>query len=274
MQEKLKNIFNFLKENHATNKSLQLVSIKAALVPFFDSKSKIKSLLMDVANTQSSPKLDALGKFWNEFDKSEESFSSARSLINFLAGQNNKTQATLQDKTHIAEQIFICLKEISGFGEKTAALFVKQLVMAHLDNEKLGFVEENLAFLKDSQALTNPQGLKLYLPVDAVIRHIFIEHLGYSNNAKSNSPKANFNSINCCLFGFMANNEIPAVEAIYWDDLWYWGFITQCGGGDGRKTQFNPAKYASFKTSTAAALEDVKKKATVFIDQIGASKKP
>jgi hypothetical protein len=268
MHDKLNNIFHFLKENHATNKALQLASIKAALMPFSGSKAKIKSLLMDVANTQSSPKLDALGVFWNEFDKSEESFTSAQSLVDFLAAQSSRAEAALQGKAHVADQLFNCLKEISGFGEKTAALFVKQLVIVHLDHEDLGFPKEKLAFLEDSQALTKFDDLKLYLPVDAVIRHIFIEHLGYSTHAKPNLSKADFKSINDCIFDFMKNNAIPAVKAIYWDDLWYWGFITQHGGGNNRKTQFNPAKYSSLKTSTEAALKEINAKATAFINQL------
>lgn len=276
MNNKLSSLFSFLKENHAPNKSFQLVSIKAALIPFSDSKSKMKSLLMDIANTQSKPKLDLLEKLWIAFDEETvEPLNSAQSLVRFLASWNSNAKEALRGKTHISDQVFCCLKKVPGFGEKTAALFVKNIMLAHLVHEELGFSGEGLAFLNDSKELTNPENMQLYLPVDAVIRHIFDRHLEYSTHVTSNATKSNFNSINKCISGFMEDNRIPQVEAIYWDDLWYWGFITQHGSGEKRKTEFNNPKYMSLRTSTAAEqpYKYIKEKAKEFLDILGPENK-
>lgn len=34
-----------------------------------------------------------------------------------------------------------------------------------------------------------------------------------------------------------------------WDDLWFWGFVTQKGSGPDRKLQWNPNKYWSLEHS-------------------------
>jgi hypothetical protein len=265
--KKIDELFIFLKKNHAPNKLLQLKSIQSSLFPFSDSKSKIKSLLMDVARTQSSPKLDKLVDLWESFDKYSEPLASAQSLVCFLKQIQNKY--TPSEKEHLSEQIFQCLRNVSGFGDKTAALFVKQLILAHITDEELGYPNENLSFLDDGDDLTKLDGVKLYLPVDAVIRHIYINHLGFSADYPPIRLKSDFQSIND-FFGCSVNPNIGAeIEAIYWDDLWYWGFITQHSGGESRRTEFNKSKYMSLKTSSCEVLDVISKSADEFIAILG-----
>lgn len=53
------------------------------------------------------------------------------------------------------------------------------------------------------------------LPVDTVIKHIF---------KRINGTEMNFDSINNFLIngGYRSNEKM-----LIWDDLWFWGFITQ-----------------------------------------------
>lgn len=261
MKCKLSEIFEFLKnnDNHKHNQALQLTFIKSSLTPFSSNKSKIKSLLMDAGNTQRSQSLDLISPFWRAFDEYESEFDSAQDLANFLAWHQKKPGKKIKPSTepHVSEKIFLHLQDISGFGKKTAALFVKWLVLAHSENHEL-------RFLKDVDNLAG-DGLKLYLPVDSVIQHIFSKNFC---NLQIRSWNA-FWEINEYLFDFMKTKNIPMNSAIYWDDLWYWGFITQRGSGDNRKTKFNEEKYRSLKTSTQEALSDVKVAANKFIQILG-----
>lgn len=268
MEKTLHKLFNFLKENHAHNRAVQYASIKSSLLPFLDSKSKIKSLLMDVAVTQSKPKLDLLVSLWKAIDEENKPLDSAQNLVDLLSGLIYIKNLPPLQETHLANQIFFYLRQVPGFGEKTAALFVKSLVMAHLKDSTLGFSDEKLPFLTDAEKLTSPDGIRLYLPVDSVIRHIFSKHLGHIPHA-NRTPKVAFESINKLIFQFMDANSIPALESIYWDDLWYWGFITQRGSGANRETKFNESKYMSLKSSNSGALNMIRDTAERgFINQI------
>lgn len=71
---------------------------------------------------------------------------------------------------------------------------------------------------------------ELYLPVDAVIYFIF-EQLG--------KPCSHtFGGINKYI-----KTNLPTSDFEVWDVLWFWGFITQKGGGKTRILEFNEAKY-------------------------------
>jgi hypothetical protein len=50
-----------------------------------------------------------------------------------------------------------------------------------------------------------------------------------------------------------------------WDDLWFWGFITQRTYGKQRRTEWNPAKFWSQFSHDKQRETDVKKLANQFI---------
>jgi hypothetical protein len=55
-----------------------------------------------------------------------------------------------------------------------------------------------------------------------------------------------------------------------WDDLWFWGFITQNGSGDQREFVWNENKYWVIKESDKSLemVMEIKRKATEFLDII------
>ena len=124
--------------------------------------------LYAIANSQSQPKLDPLAKFWKSFHHQyEEEVPSIQGLVDFLT--RNGVKDPLSSTTTTIEKLYIGLKAQDGWGEKTAALFVKALVSIHLSDDK------SLHFL-DAPSIQYVRDLKeekIYLPVDAVIKHIF-----------------------------------------------------------------------------------------------------
>jgi hypothetical protein len=263
MKCNLSKMLVFLEENHKYNRSVQLASIRSSLLPFDSNKSKIKSLMMDVGQTQFRQKLDSASDLWKAIDITDHDFDSVLDLVNFLTVLSGLETSDLSNKS-IAEDLFMCLINTSGFGPKTAALFVKDLAMIHMVDNKIGYSEENLSFLKDGDKLTdgNP---KIFLPVDSVIQHVFTHNFCNLEAKPSNA----FYLINKHLIDFMEANDVPLSKMIYWDDLWYWGFITQRGSGDKRKTEFNEGKYRSLKTSTQKEFSEVKVAADKFIQILG-----
>ena len=96
-----------------------------------------------------------------------------------------------------------------------------------------------------------------YLPVDAVIIAIF----------KGIKPDRNWNFDNITkkIKEYYKNEEIEV-----WDDLWFWGFITQKGSGENRTFRWNENKYWMMKESdkNPVKIEEIKLKATRFIEMI------
>src|SRR5690606_8375511 len=87
-----------------------------------------------------------------------------------------------------------------------------------------------------------------YLPVDAVIISIF--------NSLENK-NWDFKNINKKL------KEYDGNDIEIWDDLWFWGFITQKGTGNVRKMEWNLNKYWTLRESdkNPFMIEKIKNKA-------------
>jgi hypothetical protein len=138
-----------------------------------------------------------------------------------------------------------------GWGEKTAALFTKSIY--HLHNGKYPI---ELKLWKDAPTKIQAND-KLYLPVDAVILFIF-------KKAKL-TTKQGFSSIN----NFLSENYQGDKMEI-WDDLWFWGFITQKGGRNNRIQKWNEAKYWALlhTNKNAKAITEINTKAVDFIKLI------
>jgi len=215
MERKLKNIYKFLEENGRYNYAVQKGFYHACIMPYHKALDKARSLLYHILNTQSQPKIDKVAEFWQNILDEPKKLSS---FINFF-----KTINADQDNESPFLNLFKALKKQPGWGDKTAALFVKALY--HVHNGKYN----EFSFWKDVPEFTRND--RLLLPVDAVITYIFkkLSHNKLRSFAAINNELKNYGYVG-------ANMEI-------WDDLWFWGFITQKGSGNKRRIGFNEAKY-------------------------------
>ena len=96
---------------------------------------------------------------------------------------------------------------------------------------------------------------EFYLPVDVVIISIF---------EKLDPDKSwHFENINKILKENYKGRQIEL-----WDDLWFWGFITQKGTGDNRKFEWNENKYWALEETdkNEATIAEIRNKANEFLD--------
>jgi hypothetical protein len=79
----------------------------------------------------------------------------------------------------------------------------------------------------------------------------------------TDKPKRSFGSINKVL---QALNPSSAKDMLIWDDLWFWGFITQRGSEE-REFGWNQAKYWSIFTASKDEkdIRDIENLATDFL---------
>ncbi len=241
MDEKLREIFSFLKENRSYNKTVQEGFYISAVTPYDKIEDKVINLLYDIANTQSQPKIDNLSSFFKLIQEKPNDLRTFKGFINRISENKELTYRNLYESLRIQ----------SGWGNKTAALFVKTIF--HLHN---GNYRTDLKIWTDT-----PKAIEefddFYLPVDAVIIAIF----------KGIEPNRNwnFNSITKKIKEYYRHEEIEV-----WDDLWFWGFITQKGSGENRMFEWNENKYWMMKESdkNPVKIEEIKLKANSFIEII------
>lgn len=231
-------------ENREFNKKLQNRHYRSIVAPHNERKDKVKSLLYHIANTQSQPKIDKLANFFKFLHEDIDCLDSLSKFIEKLTGKSGQS----------FNELFIALKDQDGWGDKTSALFVKSIF--HLHN---GEYDPELKFWDDVPAKLNETD-NLKLPVDAVINHIFRE-IGLE--------KPNFSKINSLLSKHYKGSQIEV-----WDDLWFWGFITQKGSGTERNLVWNESKYWALEHSSKCPTEidKIKEKSLCFISTIAASK--
>lgn len=216
MENKLDNIFKFLKENRKYNKEVQTTYYNSVLLPYEKTEDKVIALLHNIVNTQSQPKIDKLLVFFKHISKNKSNLKTFDGFLKVL-GKQSKMPSNY-------ETAYKLLKQQMGWGDKTAALFVKSIY--HLHNGKYPF---DLKLWKDAPTTIQAND-KLYLPVDAVILFIF-------KKAKL-TTKQSFASINNFLSKKFQGDKIEV-----WDDLWFWGFITQKTVKGIRTQKWNEAKY-------------------------------
>jgi hypothetical protein len=205
-------LFNFLQRNHAWNSNFQDDGYRRVLGWASQENSeneRLLSLLHSTLNTQSQPKMESQSQFWRQVHNNKSRLSSLKEFVNFLeeVADPHDNDLTLRPRQTIWERLFIALKRQPSWGEKTSALFVKNVFNIH---SRL----QNLAFWRDVPVAFQKNDV-IYLPVDRVINEIFGK-IGYE--------KLGFKNINKLLrqdLGYLPN------EMIIWDDLWFWGFFTQ-----------------------------------------------
>lgn len=209
-------LFNFLKENRHHNHLVQSKSYKSFLEPFETTEDKVYSLLHHIANTQSQPNLDKLSDFFQKVYEGKKNLNSLRDFI-LLLNPNNINKFNYQT-------LYESMISQSGWGKKTSALFTKTIY--HLHN---GQYDSSFGIFEDAPVKIDIDE-KFYLPVDAVIVAIF--------HKLEPTVKWDFDKVNRLL-----QKEYQSVEMEVWDDLWFWGFITQRGSGLNRDFIWNEQKY-------------------------------
>lgn len=232
MKERLDKVLEFLKENQKENVDLQIKYMKTTLCTKESKKDRLIALLYDTASTQSQPKMEKLAPLFKRLYQSAESFDTFYDFLIFL----DKNKKINDEKPY--KSLYEALKKEKGWGEKTSALFVKNLYNLHYNED---FIE---AFGKDTLWQIMPE-LKvedeIFLPVDAVILAVF-------NKLNPNLPKWTFRKINHKLKELGFSNQ----DIIQFDDFWFWGYITQNSKGNDsskdmrdekRKMGWNEDKY-------------------------------
>ncbi len=232
MNQKLNDIYSFLNENRAYNLPVQIGAYKMAMMPYNSTYDKVYALLYSILNSQSQLKMDKSAVFFQTIANPENSLNSFADFLKTLGASN--------DMPITYKSMFQLLTKQPSWGDKTAALFVKAIYHTHI-----GYAKE-LHFWDDAPEILAEDD-ELFLPVDAVILHLFQE--------MGNPCTKTFSGINTYLKSKMPNSNFEV-----WDDLWFWGFITQKVSGGNRKIEFNSAKYWNI-------LDAPKDKETIAITQ-------
>lgn len=253
MQQRLEGIKKFLKENSHYNKELQIRFALGSIGTNENTFNKLIALLYDTANTQSQPKMDLLAIFFKDIYKNKDDINSFDSFVKYI--NNGK----FNQKTPY-ESLYKGLKSQKGWGEKTSALFVKNIYNYHY-NFQQDKERKELKIWSDVPKLNEND--KLYLPVDSVIKVIF-NALSPKMNRNNKFKDWTFNNINKTFQGF-SNKDV-----ILFDDLWFWGFITQRVENKYRKLEWNDDKYWMIKESCKDEhiIQTIKDKAEIFLKLI------
>lgn len=239
MKVKLEDIYIFLKKNRKYNKELQTRYYKSIIEPQKNTFEKLVSLLYHIANTQSQPKIDNLASFYKEIYRNKDLTKSFKGFLSVIKPE--------KEITTDFKGLYEGMKHQRGWGEKTSALFSKTIY--HLHNNEY---PKELKIWNDAPNKLNEND-KFYLPVDTVIIAIF--------KNIHNETKWTFSKINKEIENYKGKD----IEI--WDDLWFWGFITQNGTGDNRKMEWNLNKYWTLRESDKSSemIDEIKQKAHIFL---------
>ncbi|KPQ00283.1 MAG: hypothetical protein HLUCCA01_00040 [Bacteroidetes bacterium HLUCCA01] len=236
---KIKALFSFLHENRIYNHQVQRNYYRSLINSTISVQENILSLLYAVANTQSRPNINHLAAFFKYLHVYPDCLNSFDNFIQYLDSD--------------AESNFKCLfhglSKQKGWGDKTSALFTKSIYHIHSNT-----YDDELR-LWDDAPRTIGEDDTIYLPVDAVILAIF--------SRIDDSQQWSFRSINKLLSSSYNNSDM-----VIWDDLWFWGFITQKSIGNARLFEWNENKYWILKEcdKNPHKINDIKKKADEFLN--------
>lgn len=240
MNQKLNDIYSFLNANRSYNTPIQIGACRMAMLPYTTTFEKVYSLLYSVLNSQSRVNMDKSAAFFKILVDNKNKLETFKGFLEVIGAKLDTP------KTYLS--LFELLRKQPSWRDKTAALFVKAVYHTHV-----GYARE-LQFWNDAP-LELSHDEELFLPVDAVILHIFDE-LG-------NPCKNNFSAINEYIKSNMPNTNFEV-----WDDLWFWGFITQKVNSGKRTLEFNEAKYWNMLDAPKdeETIEKTKQLANQFMD--------
>ncbi|MFO0448798.1 MAG: hypothetical protein ACK52I_09070 [Pseudomonadota bacterium] len=241
-KEFLNKIFNFLQKNKGLNSEYQMREYNWHLAHLETPKEKLLSLLHMAVNTQSKPKLGEIAVFWRAIHKKIRGQDIApitlTNILEDVAGISNEGYKPWNRMYH-------ALRVQSGWGEKTAALFIKSSIQIHQRPQTINFWQSGEIMPDD----------RIYLPVDAVIKHIFAD-LGLLK-------RVDFKNINNLLFRLYKPDEI-----LIWDDLWFWGFFTQKIEDQERIAVWNSDKFWCQRASDVQKENNIRMLAGEFLEII------
>lgn len=241
-ERQLRNVFAFLEEHHRWSMNFERQEWTGILGGARSARERLRALLYCIANTQSKPKLDQLALFWKKLHNDYGS-EAKQSISSFQAFLGIDTGQPLTD-------LYNGLRMQCGWGQKTAALFVKNVVNIHRsDASRLHFFHD-----AKNQVRRIDAGERLYLPVDAVIKHIFYQERPVPYDA--------FDRINGTLHDLTRDD--PA-RMLIWDDLWFWGFLTQKTTGKSRSMAWNEAKFWAMRSHSKDDIQVISALAEEFI---------
>lgn len=248
----LHDLFVFLRKNREFNRNIQNRTYRALVLPHATTSAKLKSLFYRSLATQSRGNLDQTRKFWEEKFLVNESrlngVTSVPELVDLLKAEKPSTEHAKQNRRKRKPQsLWRTLKALPGWGEKTAAMFVKALFQIHTDKDN-----QSIRFLS---GFLESESTSVFIPIDAVIRHIFISHLASGKCADT------FHSLNTAFLKVKGSNE----DMLVWDDLWFWGFITQRGSGEVRRTELNLSKLFAIEHAPLEKLAEIETRAGEFV---------
>jgi hypothetical protein len=253
-------LYGFLESNKHFNKKIQHYHYRSILNPAFSNFEKLKALLRSNVMTQLQPNLDKLRCFWQKVDKHRGELENIGDIDGFIEVLNKFSDSNAGGE----DNLWSVMQRLPGWGDKTAALFVKSLVNIHLyENKNIWFLDENENENEKEKIPTD-----IYLPVDRVITHIFENLPLLSTAAKSFEPSRKNAGIHFANINMALRNRYTASEMLVWDDLWFWGFITQQNSGKTRITKFNDSKLWSLKAMDGAFAKRVEPIAHQFGEMV------
>ena len=239
MENKIQYLFEFLKSNRELNNDLQLQFCKSMIGSSKESSHKLISLLYHVVNTQSQPKIDLISVF---FQKIYANTKNLRTFEEFIKLLDDKQENNF-------EGLYKSVQGQDGWGQKTAALFTKNIFLIHnkYNDSALRFWDDVPKNIEKTD--------KLYLPVDRVILTIF--------QKMDNQVRWTFDKINKTL-----NKNYTGDEIEVWDDLWFWGFFNQKVVNKERVFEWNESKYwiLNETNKNPIIINHIKKKSKEFLE--------
>ncbi|SEK14919.1 MULTISPECIES: hypothetical protein [unclassified Variovorax] len=251
-------LFAFLDRNKEWNKEFQEREYMRCLAGCVSGHDRLVRFLHLNVNTQSGPDMDELKPFWEALHRATaEQTSSMSSFTEYLTQQaeevaRRKGEALARRRPVSGkwEALFRALNAHPGWGIKTTALFVKATIKLHRGRMALHFWPDA------TPALAPFLESKPFLPVDRVILCILRE-LGHACPRIDNVNRG-------------MRREYSAEQMLTWDDLWFWGFFTQTGGGDERILGWNSGKFWSQLSSAKNHEAELKALGGEFVQLLGA----
>ena len=156
--KQLNQIYRFLSSARKYNRALHNRHYRAVLSEREKAEDKVIALLYNVANTQSQPDIDKLSCFFKKIHRNRKYLRSFNRFVKWISC----------GKTPDYHNLYEGLKSHSGWGEKTSALFAKQIFQLHN-----GKYDKDLRIWPDALETISKDDC-LYLPVDAVIISLFV----------------------------------------------------------------------------------------------------
>ncbi|GGF72980.1 hypothetical protein [Alteromonas lipolytica] len=268
--ERLSKLFDFLteKQNQQHVDRLHEKALKHALTAYENPMDKVISLVYGLLAERSSGNIKYTAEFIQALHNKE-------GFYNFDSFVKRLEESGIGFESY--EKLYQSLQRFNGVGKKTAALLVKTLYQINISRGKeweLAFWPENSGY--GMKKIANDD--RLYLPVDAVIHNVFFFNNTIQDPVLYKSASRSFDTINDFLFTNSSENYPE--KMLIWDDIWFWGYITQFSGKNvgvsgrriaSKEEAFNREKYWAnpYTAKTNDEIKDIERACREFIEIVG-----